>query len=96
MFGDDAEIKKLRDDWSSMSYDDKVDRFLWKMVWYHHTKHVPGAPPHEAINRLADVLENASTVSDKLSRSIRAATWIGGLAAAAGVGIAIVNLLLKA
>ena len=93
MFGDDSEIRRLREEWPSLTYEEKVDKFLWKMVWYHHQKHIPGAPPHEAINRLADVVEKASTASDELTRSIRTATWVGGLAAAAGVIIALWKIL---
>ena len=33
MFGDDQELKNLREKWPDMSYYDKVDTFLWKMVW---------------------------------------------------------------
>ena len=64
------------------------------MVWYHHQKHVPGAPPYEAINRLADVVEKASNSSEVLTRSIRVATWVGGIAAAAAVIVATANLVL--
>lgn len=95
MFGDDQEISKLREEWPNLTYEEKVDKFLWKMVWHHHTKHVPGTPPHEAINRLADVVEKASTASDKLSRSIHIATWMGGIATAVGALIALVALFLN-
>jgi hypothetical protein len=82
MFGDDEEIRKLREEWPNLTYEEKVDKFLWKMAWWHHTKHVPGAPPHEAINKLAAVVEKASTASDKLTNSIVIATWVGGIATA--------------
>jgi hypothetical protein len=92
MLGDDTEIRKLREEWDNLPHDQKVDKFLWKMVWWHHTKHVPGSPPHEAINKLAGVVEKASTASDKLSRSITVATWVGGIAAAGATLIALINL----
>ena len=37
---EDDEIRKLREEWPNMSYEDKVDKFLWKMVWFHHEKHI--------------------------------------------------------
>jgi hypothetical protein len=40
MFGDDTELQQLRKDWKTMPHDDKVDKFLWKMVWFHHQKHI--------------------------------------------------------
>jgi len=92
---EDDEIRKLRKDWPNLSHEDKVDKFLWKMVWFHHEKHIPGAPPHEAINKLADMLDTASKSSDRLTKSIRTATWVGGIAAVLGVGVAIVSLFLK-
>lgn len=95
MFGDDQEIRDLREKWDDLSYEEKVDKFLWKMVWYHHTKHVPGAPPHEAINHLADVIEKASASSEKLSRSIHVATWVGGAATAVGAVIALIALFIN-
>jgi len=92
---EDNEITKLREEWPNMSYEDKVDKFLWKMVWFHHEKHTPGSPPHQAINRLADMLDGAAKSSDKLTKSIRTATWVGGIAATVGVLVAIVSLFMK-
>lgn len=93
MFGEDEDLKQLRQEWADLSYDEKVDKFLWKMVWYHHTKHIPGEPPHKAINRLADVMEKASYASENLSKSITLATWVGGLAAVAGVLLTLASLI---
>ena len=92
MFGENSEITKLRDAWDSLSYDEKVDKFLWKMVWYHHEKHIPGTPPHEAIKQLAEVMEKTSASSEKLSKSITLATWVGGFAAVASVLINLYKL----
>lgn len=76
-----------------MSYEEKVDTFLWKMSWFHSNIHIPGAPPHAAINRLADMLDSTSKSSEKLTKSIRTATWVGGIAAAAGVIVAAISLI---
>lgn len=92
---DDQKISGLRDKWRTMSHEEKVDKFLWKMVWYHHTKHIPGTPPHEAINNLASMLNEAAKSSDELTKSIRIATWVGGVAACAGVVVAVIGLLVQ-
>ena len=76
-----------------MSYDEKVDTFLWKMSWFHSNIHIPGAPPHEAINRLADMLASASKSSETLTKSIRNATWVAAIIGGLGVLAAIVNLI---
>ncbi len=94
MFGEDEEIRKLREEWPKMSYDDKVDKFLWKMVWFHHTKHVPGSPS-KPIWDLAEVIKKASESSDKLTRSIRTATWVAAIVGGLGVLVAIFNLLVR-
>lgn len=94
MFGEDDEIKKLREEWPKMSYEDKVDKFLWKMVWFHHTKHVPGSPS-QPIWDLAKVLEKASDSSEKLTRSIRTATWVAAIVGGLGVIVAIIGLISK-
>ncbi len=93
MFGDNQSQKELREKWPDMTKDEKWDTFLWKVSWWHSHIHVPGAPPHEAINRLADMLNNASKSSDKLTKSIRTATWVGGIAATVGVIVAIISLV---
>jgi hypothetical protein len=92
MFGENESQKKLREEWPNMSKDDKWDTFLWKMSWFHSNIHIPGAPPHDAINHLSDMLNSASKSSDKLTRSIRRATWVGGIAATLGVIIAMISL----
>jgi hypothetical protein len=91
---DDQELSDLRQKWDTMSHEEKVDKLLWKMVWYHHTKHIPGTPPHEAINNLVSMLGSAAKSSDQLTKSIRWATWVGGGAACAGVIVAVVGLLI--
>lgn len=78
-----------------MSYEDKVDTFLWKMVWYHHQKYIPGNP-NAAIEKLSKVIEHSTKSSEALTSSIRKATWVGGIAAAAGVVVAVIALFVKA
>jgi len=65
------------------------------MSWWHSHIHVPGSPPHEAINKLANMLKDAAESSDNLTKSIRAATWVGGIAAAIGVIVAITSIFVK-
>jgi hypothetical protein len=92
MFGDDQEIKELREKWSDMSYEDKIDKFLWKMVWFHHQKHIPGNP-NQAINDLTKTLNEASKSSEKLTESIRNATWVAAIIGGLGVLVAIISYL---
>jgi|GEM_PF-3385426 hypothetical protein len=92
MFGDDSEIKKLREEWPSLSYEDKIDKFLWKMVWFHHQKHIPGNP-NQAINDLSDTIKKASSSSENLTRSIRTATWVAAVVGGLGVAVTFLNLL---
>ena len=92
MYGDDQEIKDLREKWADMSYEEKVDKFLWKMVWFHHTKHIPGSPS-QAIERLTDELGKSSQSSEKLTRSIRNATWVAAIIGGLGLLIAAINLI---
>lgn len=92
MFGENASQKELREQWPTMSKDEKWDKFLWKMSWWHSHIHVPGAPPHEAINKLSEVIKTASDSSENLTRSIRIATWVGGIAAVIGSIIALASL----
>lgn len=93
-FGDSAEIKSLREKWPEMSYEEKLDTFLWKMVWFHHEKHIPGNP-NQAIEGLTKVIESANKSSENLTTSIRTATWVGGIAAAVAAIVAIVALWLS-
>jgi len=92
MFGDYSELKQLREDWKTMSHDDKVDKFLWKMVWFHHQKHIPGNP-NQAINTLTETINRASESSEKLTKSIRIATWVAGIAATLGVALGFFTLV---
>lgn len=91
MFQEDEEIKKLREEWSNLSHEEKVDKFLWKMVWFHHTKHVPGSPS-KPIWDLAKVIKEAGDSSEQLTRSIRTATWVAAIVGGLGVIVAIVSL----
>lgn len=75
-----------------MSDEEKKDIFLWKMVWFHHTKHIAGSPS-QAIERLTDELGKSSQSSEKLTRSIRNATWVAAIIGGLGVVIALINLL---
>lgn len=92
MFGENQSQKDLREKWPNMSDDEKWDAFLWKMSWWHSHIHVPGSPPHDPINKLAETLKTASESSENLTKSIRTATWVGGLAAAAGVLVALISV----
>ena len=92
MFGDDQEIKELREKWDSMSHEEKGDKFLWKMVWFHHTKHIPGSP-NQAIENLTKELKKSSESSENLTKSIRNATWVAAIIGGMGVIVAIVSLL---
>src|SRR3990167_473710 len=92
MFGDDQEIKDLRGKWDSMSHEEKVDKFLWKMVWFHHTKHIPGSPS-QAIENLTGELKKSSESSENLTKSIRNATWVAAIIGGMGVIDAIASLL---
>ncbi len=85
---EDNEIKRMREDWDGMSYEDKRDKFLWKMVWFHHQKHIPGNP-NEAINNLTTTIDKASLSSENLTKSIRIATWVAGIAAVAGLVLSV-------
>ncbi|KKT62679.1 MAG: hypothetical protein UW55_C0010G0028 [Candidatus Giovannonibacteria bacterium GW2011_GWA2_44_26] len=92
MFGDDQELRELRQKWPDMSPEEKKDTFLWKMVWFHHQKHVPGNP-NQAINDLTETLKDSSASSERLTRSIRNATWIAAVVGGLGVLVAAVHLL---
>jgi hypothetical protein len=94
MYGDDQEITKLRESWSDLSYEEKVDKFLWKMVWYHHQKHIPGNP-NQAIENLTKELGKSSQSSENLTKSIRNATWVAAIIGGLGVIVAIINLFVK-
>lgn len=91
MFGDDQALNELRENWQKMSYEEKVDTFLWKMVWFHHTKYTPGNP-NKAIEALTETIGKASVSSEKLSKSIRNATWVAAIIGGLGVLIAFANL----
>jgi hypothetical protein len=89
---DTPEIKDLREKWPSLTYEEKIDAFLWKMVWFHHQKHIPGNP-NQAINDLADTIKKASSSSEELTRSIGAATWVAAIVGGVGLILAFLNLL---
>jgi hypothetical protein len=91
MFGDDDAIKELRMKWPDMTYEEKVDTFLWKMVWFHHQKHVPGNP-NQAIENLTKKLEEGSKASENLTRSISYATWVAAVIGGLSVIIAALSL----
>ena len=75
-----------------MSYEDKVDKFLWKMVWFHHEKHIHGSPS-QPINELNETIKKASDSSEKLTNSIRAATWVAAIIGGLVLLVKIINLL---
>ena len=88
------DIREIEADWNFLSEEEKKDIFLWKMIWYHHEKHIPGSPS-KPIWDLAEVIKKSTDSSESLTKSIRMATWVGGVAAAAGVVVAVVGLFLK-
>lgn len=92
MFGDDEELRELRKEWPGLSHEEKVDKFLWKMVWFHHTKHVPGSPS-QSIDELTRTLKDSSASSQNLTESIRNATWVAAIIGGLGVLIAAVSLI---
>ena len=92
MFGDDDAIKELRTKWPDMTYEEKVDTFLWKMVWFHHQKHVPGSPA-QPINELTETIKKASTSSEQLTNSIRYATWVAAIIGGLALLVTAINLL---
>ncbi len=67
MFEDDQEIKKLREEWPKMSREEKIDTFLWKMVWFHHQRHIPGNS-NQAIKDLTETLKNADESATRFSK----------------------------
>lgn len=81
MNNDDQEITELREKWDKMSHNEKVDKFLWKMVWYHHTKHIPGSPA-QPIWDLTKVIDTATKSADKNSRAM---TYLTGALVFLGV-----------
>lgn len=91
MFGDDKDITELRKKWGSMTHEEKLDTFLWKLVWFHHTKHIPGNP-NDAINKLTSELGKSSQSSENLTRSIRNATWAASIIGGLGLIVAVINL----
>jgi len=76
MFGDDQELRKLREDWPTMTDEEKRDAFMWKLVWFHHNKHVPGNP-NAAINELTKTIKQADESSQKLTQAIKNITLAG-------------------
>jgi hypothetical protein len=92
MFGDDQELRELRQKWPDMTPEEKKDTFLWKMVWFHHQKHIPGNP-NQAINDLTETLKVSSESSGKLTKSIRNATWVAAVVGGLGVLVAAAHLL---
>ncbi len=86
------EIRKLREEWHGMSREDKIDRFLWKMVWFHHEKHIPGSPSN-SINELNETIKKASDSSEKLTNSVRVATWVAAIIGGIALCVQIINLL---
>lgn len=88
------DIGEIEKEWDSLSDEEKKDIFLWKMIWYHSEKHIPGSPSRPILD-LSKVIVDATKSSDKLTESIRIATWVGGIAAVAGVVVAIIGLFIR-
>ena len=88
------DIKEIEEEWDSLSDKEKNDIFLWKMIWYHSERHTPGSPS-KPIWDLSKIILEATKSSDKLTKSIRIATWVGGIAATVGVVVAIIALFIR-
>jgi hypothetical protein len=71
-----------KNEWDNLTEEKKKDIFLWKMTWFHQEKSMTNSS--SAISSLSEKIEKASESSERLTRSIRNATWIasiiGGLA----------------
>ncbi len=91
IFSEDPEINKLREEWPNLSKEEKMDKFLWKMVWFHHQKHVPGSPA-KPIWDLTEVIKKATESSESLTRSIKNATWVAAIVGGLGVVVALLSL----
>jgi hypothetical protein len=59
-----------------MTDEEKRDAFMWKLVWFHHNKHVPGNP-NAAINELTKTIKQADESSQKLTQAIKNITLAG-------------------
>lgn len=94
MWGDDQELKELRQKWPSMSEEEKRDTFMWKLVWFHHNKHVPGNP-NSAINELTKTIESANHSSEKLTTAIKNITLVGVIISGIAIMFTIIGLTMR-
>ena len=94
MFGDDQELRDLREKWPEMSDDEKRDTFMWKLVWFHHNKHVPGNP-NAAINELTQTIRQADESSQKLTEAIKNITLAGVVISGSAILLTIVGLVMR-
>ena len=92
--GDDQELTKLRKEWPTMAYEDKRDTFMWKLVWFHHNKHVPGNP-NTAINELTKTIKEADQSSMKLTGAIKNITLAGVVISGIAIILTIVGLVMR-
>ena len=92
--GDDQELRKLREEWPTMTYEDKRDTFMWKLVWFHHNKHVPGNP-NTAINELTKTIKEADQSSMKLTEAIKNITLAGVVISGIAIILTIVGLVMR-
>lgn len=94
MFGDDQELQELREKWKTMSDDEKRDKFMWKLVWFHHNKHVPGNP-NAAINELTTTIKEADNSSQKLTEAIKNITLAGVVISGVAILLTIAGLVMR-
>lgn len=94
MFGDDQELRKLREEWPNMTGEEKKDIFMWKLVWFHHSKHVPGNP-NTSINELTNTIKQADGSSQKLTEAIKNITLVGVVISGIAILLTTVGLIMR-
>ena len=94
MFGDDQELRELREKWPTMTDEEKKDTFMWKLVWFHHNKHIPGNP-NSAINELTQTIKKADESSQRLTEAIKNITLAGVVISGIAIILTIIGLVLR-
>ncbi len=77
-----------------MTDEEKRDTFMWKLVWFHHNKHVPGNP-NAAINELTKTIKQADESSQKLTEAIKNITLAGVVISGIAILLTIVGLVMR-
>lgn len=79
-------------EWDSLTPEEKKDAFMWIMLWFHQEK--PMVNPSAAISSLAGKIEVASASSEKLTKSIKNATWAASIIAFLALAFSVIRLFL--